>query len=107
MCLQTYGLDPAYYVSTPQLSWDAMLKITGISLELISDPAMFHMIDSGIRGGVCMITTRYAHANNALMGDSYDPKKANSWVKGLDANNLYGWAMSQPLPIDEFKWVHK
>ncbi len=70
MCLETYGLDPAYYVSTPQLSWDAMLKITEISLELISDPAMFHMIDSGIRSGVCMITNRYAHANNALIGES-------------------------------------
>ena len=107
MCLETYGLDPAYYVSTPQLSWDAMLKLTGVSLELISDPAMFHMIDSGIRGGVCMITTRYARANNEKMGDSYDPNQPKSWVKGLDANNLYGCAMSRPLPIDKFDWVPK
>ena len=51
MCISTYGLDPAYYVSAPQLSWDAMLKITGVDLELISEPAMFRMVDSGIRGG--------------------------------------------------------
>ena len=65
MGFERYGLDPAYYVSSPQMSWDAMLKITGVSLELISDPAMFRMVDSGIRGGVSMITTRFARANNA------------------------------------------
>ena len=105
MCLTTYGLDPAYYVSAPQLSWDAMLKITGVSLELVSDPAMFQMIDSGIRGGVSMITTRYALANNERMGDEYDLNKTKSSIKGLDANNLYGWAISQKLPIGEFNWV--
>ena len=89
------------------MSWDAMLKITGVSLELISDPAMFHMIDSGIRGGVCMITTRFAQGNNELMGNQYDPTKTKSWVKGLDANNLYGWAMLQLLPHDGFRWVPK
>ncbi len=105
MSLDTYGLDPAYYVSSPQLSWDAMLKITGVSIELISDPAMFRMIDSGIRGGVCMISTRFAHANNEEIGDQYERSKAKSWIKGLDANNLYGWAMSQPLPLCDFSWV--
>ncbi len=105
MALETYGLDPAYYVSTPQLSWDAMLKKTGVSIELISDPAMFKMIDSGIRGGVCMIPTRFSHANNELLGDQYDVNKPKSWIKGLDANNLYGWAMSQSLPLCDFTWV--
>ncbi len=89
MALVTYGLDAAYYLSAPQMSWDAMLKITGVSLELMSDPAMFQMVDSGIRGGVAMITTRYAHANNKAMGTDYDITKPNSSIKGLDANNLY------------------
>ena len=105
MCISTYGLDPAYYVSAPQLSWDAMLKITGVDLELISDPAMFRMVDSGIRGGVSMISTRFARANNEQTGNDYDRNKPKSWIKGLDANNLYGWAMSQCLPIGEFSWV--
>ena len=105
MGLNTYGLDPAYYVSSPQMSWDAMLKITGVSLELISDPSMFRMVDSGIRGGVSMITTRFARANNLPLGDLYDASKPKSWIKGLDANNLYGWAMSQSLPFAEYSWV--
>ena len=105
MCISTYGLDPAYYVSAPQLSWDAMLKLTGVDLDLISDPAMFRMVDSGIRGGVSMIFTRFSRANNEQTGGGYDPNKPKSWIKGLDANNLYGWAMSQCLPIGEFSWV--
>jgi len=98
VCLETYQLDPTYYLSAPQLSWDAMLKKTEVELQLISDPAMFSMIDSGIRGGVAMISTRYAHANNEQMGPLFDPTQPVSFIKGLDANNLYGWAMSQSLP---------
>ncbi len=52
-----------------------------------------------------MITTRYARANNEGMGELYDPTKPTSTIKGLDANNLYGWAMSQPLPDGQFSWV--
>ena len=65
---------------------------------------MFTMIDSGIRGGISMISNRYAHANNPLVA-GYDATKPKSWIKGLDANNLYGWAMSQALPISGFEWV--
>ena len=65
---------------------------------------MFTMIDSGIRGGISMISNRYAHANNPLVA-GYDESKPKSWIKGLDANNLYGWAMSQALPISDFEWV--
>ena len=55
---EIYGLDPVLYVSATQLSWDAMLKCTGVSLDLISDPEMFRMMDGGLRGGVCMISQR-------------------------------------------------
>ena len=100
----TYQLDPAHYVSAPQLSWDAMLKCTEVKLQLISDAEMFRMIDAGMRGGVCMISKRYARANNKHMGDMYDPSQPSNYILYLDANNLYGWAMSQSLPMDMFAW---
>ena len=103
--VRNYQLDPAYYVSSPQLSWDAMLLFTKCELELIADPEMFLMLDQGLRGGVSMITHRFARANNPEMGDLYDPELPLSYIVYLDANNLYGWAMSQPLPITGVKWL--
>ena len=106
VCLSNYGLDPAHYVSAPQLSWDGMLKHTACELQLISDPEMFRMIDPNIRGGITMICKRYARANNKYLGPEYfDPSKQNSFIMYLDANNLYGWAMSRSLPISGFHWV--
>ncbi len=90
VCIKNYGLDPAHFVSAPQLSWDAMLKSTEANLTLMHDPAMFKMIDGGLRGGICMISKRYAKANNKYMGDQYDPSKPSSYIMYWDANNLYG-----------------
>ena len=59
-----YELDPAHYVSAPQLSWDAMLKQTRVQLELITDPEMYRMLANSMRGGICMISGRYSKANN-------------------------------------------
>ena len=98
-------VDPAHYVSAAQMAWDAMLKKTGIVLDLISDPAMYRMIESGMRGGICMISKRHAKANNPALGPLYDPEQPNSYIIYLDANNLYGWAMSQFLPQGKFEWV--
>ena len=97
-------VDPAHYVSAPQMAWDAMLKKTGVVLDLITDPAMYLMIESGIRGGVCMISKRHAKANNP-MGGNNDPEHALSYIVDWDANNLYGWAMSKFLTLNHFKWV--
>ena len=99
-----FEIDPAHYVSAPQMAWDAMLKKTNVSLDLITDPAMYLMIESGMRGGVCMISSRYAHANNKSMGALYEPTKPSTYIIYLDANNLYGWAMSQYLPYGRFQW---
>ena len=108
VCLSQYGLDPSYYVSSPNLSWDAMLKITNVELECISDVDMFQMIDSGIRGGICGISHRQATANNPLMGEEFfESEKPLSYLLYLDANNLYGYAMAQPMPFGEFQWVGK
>ena len=104
ICLNIYGLDPAQYVSPPALFWDAMLKMTGVRLDLISDVDMQHFIEKGMRGSISTITHRYAAANNKYM-KNYDPKVESSYIPYLDANNLYGWAMSQKLPTRDFRWI--
>ena len=86
-CLKYYGLDPCHYFSSPGLSWDAMLKMTGAKLEKISDK-------KGLTGGISYIAKRYAKANNKYMND-YDPKKPSTFITYLDVNNMYGWAMSE------------
>ena len=85
--LHTYGLDPAHYVSLPSSSWDAMLKMTGVRLDLLSDVDMLNFIEKGMRGGISTITHRYALANNKYM-KNYDPQKEPSYIHYLDANNL-------------------
>ena len=104
-CLTYYKLDPLHYITSPGLAWDAMLKMTGINLELITDIDMQLFIEKGMRGGISTITHRHAEANNKYM-KNYDPDKPSSYIMYLDANNLYGWAMSQPLPYGGFKWVY-
>ena len=156
VCLEKYKLDPPHYINAPSLANDAMLKMTGIKLELLTDPDMYLFFEKGIRGGNSTVTNRYSKANNPDMGmiRGKTPKKimeeirmrtkveeqfsikaackyfpdfskeeikdlkekmrngeifnANEIVKYiqyLDANNLYGCAMSQPLPVGKFKWL--
>ena len=95
--MQYYKLDPCYYFTGPGLSWDAILKMTDIKLELIIDVDMFQFIEKGMRGGVSYISNRYGKANNECM-KKYDEKAPSKYIMYLDANNLYGWAMSQYLP---------
>ena len=83
------------------------MKTTGVKLELLSDINMLFMIQKGIRGGTCTASKRFAHANNKYMSGFYDGEKPSSFIIYLDANNLYGWAMSQELPTDGFKWMNK
>ncbi len=104
-CKKTYGLDTLHYYTSPGLAWDAMLKYTGVELDLISDQDMYLMIESGIRGGVSSIMKRYSKANHKYL-DDYDPKKPSKHILYLDANNLYGWAMSKPQPYKNFKWMN-
>ena len=103
-CLGQYGLDPANYYSSPGLSWDALLKTTGVELELLTDYDQHLFIEKGLRGGISMVSKRYARANNRRI-EGYNPEKPDSHIMYLDANNLYGWAMSQNLPTGGFQWV--
>ena len=103
--MATYKLDPAHYYTLPGYSWDALLKCTNVSLELITDPDMYLFIEKGLRGGISMVSHRHAIANNPQM-ENYDPEQPTSFLQYLDANNLYGWAMSQPMPTGGFQWVN-
>lgn len=103
VCYKNYGLDPCWYYTAPGLAWDAMLKMTKVELELITDLDMYLFIEKGIRGGIVQSVKKYAKANNKYVPD-YDPSKPPSYITYLDANNLYGWAMMQPLPYGGFKW---
>ena len=103
-CLEYYKLDPCHYFTSPGLAWDAMLKMTKIKLELITDVDMYLFIEKGLRGGISYIANRYGKANNKYMKE-YDEKEPSKYIMYLDANNLYGWAMSQYLPTGGFKWL--
>ena len=110
ICLHHYKLDPAWYFTAPGLAWDACLKMTQVELELLHDQDMLLMVEKGIRGGVSMISTRFGRANNKYMtkdrdGEEYDPGKPSTYIPYLDANNLYGYAMSKKLPTHGFRWM--
>ena len=101
--MECYGLDPAHYY-TPGMAWDAMLKMTGITLELLTDIDKYLFFEQSIRGGIAMISNKYLKANNKYLPD-YDPTNQSSYIPYLDANNLYGWAMSEYLPSGDFEWL--
>ena len=105
LCLKIYRLDPVYYFTAPGLAWDACLKMTNINLELLSDPNMLLMFEKGIRGGISIISNRYGEANNKYMGKKFNKNELSKYLMYLDANNLYGRAMSEKLPIHSFKWL--
>ena len=103
-CLKYYELDPCHYFSSPELSWDAMLKVTGIELEKISDIDKYLFIENRTKGGVSYIAKRYPKANNKYMND-YNSEELSTFITYLDKNNLYDWAMSEYLPYEKFEWV--
>ena len=102
-CIKISGIDRSYFLSAPGLAWQACLKVTNVNLELLTDVDMLLMIESGIRSGICQSIHRYVQANNKYMNNS-DKSIKSSYLMYLDANNLYGWAMSKKLPVNGFKW---
>ena len=115
VCLENHILDPSHFYTAPGLAWKACLKKTWVRLKLLLDPDMLLMFERGIRGGITQSVHRWAAANNRCMGSAaannpymgsqYDKSEPTKYLQYLDANNLYGWAMSQPLPTGEFPWV--
>ena len=98
-------MDAAHFYTATGLAWKICLKKTRIRLELLLDPDMLLMFERGIRGGITQSVNRWAKANNPYMGSNFTPDRPTKYLQYLDANNLYGWAMSQPLPTRGFCWV--
>ena len=106
VCLEKYKLDPSYYITSAALAWDAMLKVTRVEIELLTDPDMYLFFEEGIRGGVSSVMKRYtmAKANNKYMND-YDPEEISKYIMYLGKNVLYISALCEPLPLKGFSWI--
>ena len=105
--LKNYELDPVHFLTAPSLSWAAGLKYTKAQLEIPTDIDTHLFFDLGLRGGISMVVNQFARANNNLMGEKYKSNTQQSFIQYVDANNLYGWAMSQFLPFGGFQWVSR
>lgn len=131
-CIKLYELDPAHYFTLPGYSWDCMLKTTKVRIELLTDIDKVLFVERGIRGGISQCSKRYCQANNKYMAiknkddemesendddsnssndntkqndTAFNSNKLSNYLMYFDVNNLYGWAMSQELPISDFEWV--
>jgi hypothetical protein len=106
LSLETYRLDPANYFTTPGLAWDAALKKTGVSLELLHDREMvdFFVEKGTMRGGISTVCRKkHATANNKYMPD-FDPAAKSTFLMYFDVTNLYGYTMTGTLPTHGFRW---
>ena len=102
MCIKVYELDLAHFFVCTRISMARMFKKTKVELELITDPDMLLMVEKGIRGGHALLM--YAKGNNKYI-KNYNKDEEESFLQYNDANNLYGFAMSEPLPFDCFEWM--
>ena len=94
--------QPANFLSAPRLVWQAALNMTKVKLDLLTDINVLLMVEKGIRGEICHSIYRYTKTNNKYMKD-YDKNKESSYLQYWDVNNLYGWAMSEKFPVNNFE----
>ncbi len=102
-CLKAYTIDPLYCYSLPGFTFEAFLKLSRVQLDLLTDPDMYLFFESSVRGGLTNTICRYSKANCHTV-PGYDSSQKPNTLLYLDANNLYGYSMSQPLPISDFKF---
>ena len=101
--IEIYELEPAHFLSAPGLAWQACLKKTKVELESLTDIDMLLMVEKGTRGVIYQAIHRHTQASNKYM-KNYNKDIIWSYLMYLDASNLHGWAMSQKLPVNGFKW---
>ena len=101
-CIEINELGTAHFLSAPGLAWQSRLKKSDVELELLSNNDMLLMVEKGTRGSICQAIHRHAKANNKYM-KNYDKNTTSSYLTYLDANNLFGWTMSQKLPLNDFE----
>lgn len=99
------GLDPVNFVSIPGLSWESAFKMTGTTVDLLQDSSMYEYFEAGIRGGMTFVNRHHLKRNSPDDGPDYDAKLPHVELLYIDANNLYGQALSMPLPQRDFQWV--
>ena len=104
MCLEIYELNSAKFLWAPALAWKAAFKKTKAKLDLLTDIDILLMVEKVIIGGVSRSINRYRKPNNKYMKD-YEKSKESSYIQYWDVNNLYGWAMLQKLPVNNFAWI--
>ena len=107
MCLKIYEFDPAKFLSATELWWQVALKKTKVKLGILTDIDKLLILEKGIRGGICHSIYRHGKANHKSMKD-YNRNKESLYLQYWNANNLYGWAVSQRLPVSYFELIkHK
>ncbi|GBO40233.1 hypothetical protein AVEN_160617-1 [Araneus ventricosus] len=105
LSMNYFELDPVHFYTTPSLTWSAGIKTTNVTLELLTDIDMYLMLESGIRGGMCLVSKRFSKANNKYLED-FDEMSPSKYIISLDVNNLYGTAMAfYNLPESEFRFL--
>ena len=106
-CMLNFELDPTSYISLASFSFDAMLRMTGANIELLTNVDMFLFCEKSVRGGITEVLTRYARCNNKYVPESFNPNKESSYLMGFDVNSMYATVMQEKLPIDDFKFLKK
>ena len=104
MCLKIYKLEPAKFLLAPELAWQAALRKTKAKLILLTNIDILLMVEKSVRGGTCHSIYWYAKANKKYMKD-YEKNKESSYLQYWDVNNLFWWAMSQKLSVNNFEWI--
>ena len=103
---QAHGLEPLWWPSLPGVAYAAAFKRSNVQVDYVKDMDLFYAFKLGIRGGITTVNTRYARANHRFLGPGlYDPNLPVQHIQLWDANNLYGYAVSQKMPVGDFRWV--